>query len=177
MIGIREYLSITGEISATYHLPVENVIADLISLDTISTHFLQSGIQDLTDSNSRNEFIEIVSSAIETDLVKEVVAEIVNRKELLPGILKEFALVTEHLTEIKVDLSQYSTVSAEEIDKLSLILRKKHRDRFVIVSITLPGGSVMTKYMNTFEKIESQIQHSSDLDTLLSLYMEVNSGA
>ncbi len=59
MIGIREYVSIIGELSSKYDISAENIIADLIALDTIATHFLQSGIQDLIDSNSRNDFLKM----------------------------------------------------------------------------------------------------------------------
>lgn len=177
MIGIREYISIIGELSSKYELSAESIIADLIALDSIGTHFLQSGIQDLIDSNSRNEFLKIVDSALETELLKEFVIELVKSEELISGILKECSLITEHLTEITVDLSQYPIVTDQELEKLLLILQKKHLDRFMIVSVSMPEGNTITKYVNTFKHTDENKTQLSELDTLLSLYMEVNSGA
>jgi|GEM_PF-2483512 hypothetical protein len=177
MIGIREYISIIGELSSQFELSADIIISDLIALDTIGTHFLQSGIQDLIDSNSRNEFLKIVDSAIETELLKEFVKELVKREELISGLLKECSLITEHLTEITVDLSQYSIVTDQEFDKLLAILQKKHSHRFMIVTVGLPDGNTITKYLNTFKHTGEYKTQLSELDTLLSLYMEVNSGA
>jgi hypothetical protein len=177
MIGIREYISIIGELSSKYEISADSIIADLITLDTIGTHFLQSGIQDLVDSNSRSEFLNILDSAIETELIKEFVKELINKEELISGILKESSLITEHLTEITVDLSQYPIVTELELDKLLQILQKKHMNRFMIVSVNMPEGNTVTKYMNTFKNTDEHKKQLSELDTLLSLYMEVNSGA
>lgn len=177
MIGIREYLSIIGELSSKFDVSEEAIIADLITIDTIATHFLQSGIQDLADANSRNDFTTIIDRGLEIDLLKQFLYELLNREELLPGILKEFSLITEHLTEIKVDLQQYQNVSDEELQKLLRILKQKNKNRFVIVTITLPEGNTITKYMNTYQYSEEKHKNLSELDTLLSLYMEVNSGA
>jgi hypothetical protein len=177
MIGIREYISIIGELSSKYDISAEKIIADLIALDTIATHFLQSGIQDLMDSNSRNDFLKILDSAVETELLKELVKALVNREELISGILRECSLITEHLTEITVDLSQYPIVTDQELEKLLLILQKKHPHRFMIVSVGLPDGNTITKYLNTFKHTDEYKIQLSELDTLLSLYMEVNSGA
>jgi hypothetical protein len=93
MIGIREYISIIGELSSKYDISAEKIIADLIALDTIATHFLQSGIQDLIDSNSRNDFLKILDSAAGTELLKELVKALVNREELISGILRECSLI------------------------------------------------------------------------------------
>lgn len=177
MIGIREYISIIGELSSKYDISAEKIIADLVALDTIATHFLQSGIQDLMDSNSRNDFLKILDSAVETELLKELVKALVNREELISGILRECSLITEHLTEITVDLSQYPIVTSQELDKLLLILQKKHSNRFMIVSVSMPEGNTITKYVNTFKHTDEYKTQLSELDTLLSLYMEVNSGA
>jgi hypothetical protein len=154
MIGIREYISIIGELSSKYDISAENIIADLITLDTIATHFLQSGIQELIDSNSRNDFLKILDSAVETELLKELVKALVNRQELISGI-----------------------VTSQELDKLLLILQKKHSNRFMIVSVSMPEGNTITKYVNTFKHTDEYKIQLSELDTLLSLYMEVNSGA
>ena len=177
MIGIRDYLSIIGELSTKYDISEESIISDLITIDTIATHFLQSGIQDLADANSRNDFTTIIDRGLEIDLLKQFLYELLNREDLLPGILKEFSLITEHLTEIKVDLQQYQNVSDEELQKLLRILNQKNKNRFVIVTITLPEGNTITKYMNTYQYSEEKSKNLSELDTLLSLYMEVNSGA
>ena len=104
MIGIREYLSIIGEISNSMDLPADKVIADLITIDTVTTHFLQSGILNLVDSNSRNEFITILDKSLELDLHKQLFIELFKREDLLPELLKELSLITEHLTEIIIDL-------------------------------------------------------------------------
>jgi hypothetical protein len=177
MIGIREYLSIIGELSSTFEMSEEKIIADLITLDTIATHFLQSGIQDLGDSNSRMDFMRIVDKALEVDLLRQLFLELLKREDLLPGVLKEFSLITEHLTEIKVDLNQYEKVSDAELLKLLTILKQKHPNKFVIVTITLPEEQVITNYMNTYTHSVKYSKQLSELDTLLSLYMEVNSGA
>lgn len=177
MIGIREYLSIIGELSSQYELSEEAVIADLITIDTIATHFLQSGIQDLADSNSRSDFTTIIDRGLEIDFLKQFLNELLNREDLLPGVLKEFSLITEHLTEIKVDLQQYQNVSDDELQKLLSILYQKNKNRFVIVTITLPDRKTVTTYMNTYKHSDVKTKNLSELDTLLSLYMEVNSGA
>ena len=132
MIGIREYLSIIGELSSQYDISEEAVIADLITIDTVATHFLQSGIQDLADSNSRSDFTVIIDRGIEIDLLKQFLNELINREDLLPGILKEFSLITEHLTEITVDLQQYQNVSDDELQKLLSILKQKNKNKLLI---------------------------------------------
>lgn len=177
MIGIREYLSIIGELSSQYDLSEEAVIADLITIDTVATHFLQSGIQDLADSNSRSDFTIIIDRGLEIDLLKQFLIELINREDLLPGILKEFSLITEHLTEITVDLQQYQNVSDDELQKLLSILKQKNKNKFLIVTITLPDKKIITRYMNTHKHSDIKTKHLSELDTILSLYMEVNSGA
>ena len=177
MIGIREYLSIIGELSSQYDLSEEAVIADLITIDTVATHFLQSGIQDLADSNSRSDFTVIIDRGIEIDLLKQFLNELINREDLLPGLLKEFSLITEHLTEITVDLQQYQNVSDDELQKLLSILKQKNKNKFLIVTITLPDKKTITRYMNTYKHSDIKTKHLSELDTILSLYMEVNSGA
>lgn len=177
MIGIREYLSIIGELSSQYDLSEEAVIADLITIDTVATHFLQSGIQDLADSNSRSDFTIIIDRGLEIDLLKQFLIELINREDLLPGILKEFSLITEHLTEITVDLQQYQNVSDDELQKLLSILKQKNKNKFLIVTITLPDKKIITRYMNTHKHSDIKAKHLSELDTILSLYMEVNSGA
>jgi hypothetical protein len=160
MIGIREYLSIIGELSSTFEMSEEKIIADLITLDTIATHFLQSGIQDLGDSNSRMDFMRIVDKALEVDLLRQLFLELLKREDLLPGVLKEFSLISD-----------------TELLKLLTILKQKHPNKFVIVTITLPEEQVITKYMNTYTHSVKYSKQLSELDTLLSLYMEVNSGA
>ena len=173
MIGIREYLSIIGELSSQYDLSEEAVIADLITIDTVATHFLQSGIQDLADSNSRSDFTVIIDRGIEIDLLKQFLNELIIREDLLPGILKEFSLITE----ITVDLQQYQNVSDDELQKLLSILKQKNKNKFLIVTITLPDKKTITRYMNTYKHSDIKTKHLSELDTILSLYMEVNSGA
>jgi len=177
MIGIREYLSIIGEISNSMDLPADKVIADLITIDTVTTHFLQSGILNLVDSNSRNEFITILDKSLELDLHKQLFIELLKREDLLPDLLKELSLITEHLTEIIIDLEQYEQVTDIELNKLLHILQQKHPNRFVIITITMPSGEIITKYINTHNYKDKEHKQMSELDTLLSLYMEVNSGA
>lgn len=177
MIGIREYLSIIGELGIKYDISDEKIISDLIAIDTIATHFLQSGIQDLADSNSRNDFTTIIERGLEIDLLKQFLKSLLDREDLLPSVLKEFSLITEHLTEIKVDLQQYQNVTDDELHKLLRILQHKNKNRFVIVTISLPEEKTITKYMNTYQYSEEKSKNLSELDTLLSLYMEVNSGA
>jgi ABC-type enterochelin transport system ATPase subunit len=109
--------------------------------------------------------------------LKQFLNELLNREDLLPGVLKEFSLITEHLTEIKVDLQQYQNVSDDELLKLLSILKQKNKNRFVIVTITLPDRKTVTTYMNTYKHSDVKTNNLSELDTLLSLYMEVNSGA
>ena len=118
-----------------------------------------------------------VDKALEVDLLRQLFLELLKREDLLPGVLKEFSLITEHLTEIKVDLNQYEKVSDAELLKLLTILKQKHPNKFVIVTITLPEEQVITKYMNTYTHSVKYSKQLSELDTLLSLYMEVNSGA
>ena len=62
------------------------------------------------------------------------------------------------------------------MDKLITIIQNKYTSRFIILSVLHPHGNWTTNYISTYKYKKPVRKDISDLDTLLSLYLEINSG-
>lgn len=175
---IQEYLKIIGELGKQQELSPKDLITDLLTLDTIASQFLQSGILDVKDEYGWREFHSILTNAVQSDLIKVFVETLhkVSDQATNINLLKDCALISEHITEVDIDLSHYPSVSDAEMHKLITVIESKYPNRFIVMTINLPNDNSTIEFLSTYKQRTTHKKHLSDLDTLLSLYMEVNSG-
>lgn len=177
MTTTSAYIRILGGIAHELSLDTADLVRDLIRLDAIASQFVEAGVTNLLESSTWGIFRALKDDTLETPLVRLFIDTIYDTGHVVPSFLHDLSLITEHLTEIEVDLRHYPSVSAAEEEKLLKVLRRKHPDRLMIVTIEKPESVTTVTYLNTFGSDIPQAEKISDLDTLLSLYLQVNSGA
>lgn len=178
MNNIQSYIQIIGELGKQQDLSPKVIISDLLCIDTLATRYIQSGIKDLTEDYAWEEFLYNLNMILQTNIGKVFIVclhEIVSK---IPkaNILQDLSLISENIVEIEVDLSHYTSVNEKEMDKLITIIQNKYTSRFIILSVLHPHGNWTTNYISTYKYKKPVRKDISDLDTLLSLYLEINSG-
>jgi hypothetical protein len=178
MNNILSYIQIIGELGAQKDVYPKDIISDLLCIDTLATKYIQSGIKDLSEDYVWEEFLYNLNMILQTDIGKAFIICLHDKMSNIakPNILQDLSLFSENIVEIEVDLSHYSSVNEKEINKLITIIENKYTSRFIILSVLHPHGNKTTSYISTYKNKKPVRKDISELDTLLSLYLEINSG-
>lgn len=178
MYNIQSYIQIIGELGKQQDISPKDIISDLLCIDTLATKYIQSGIKDLSEDYIWAEFSYNLKVILQTEIGKAFVDCLHDIMSKIPktNLLQNLSFISENIVEIEVDLSHYSSVNEKEMNKLIMIIENKYTSRFIILSVLHPHGNWTTSYISTYQYKKPVRKDIRELDTLLSLYLEINSG-